>query len=872
MNVFELVATLKLNSSAFQQGLESAQKQASGFASGFSKLGKMAALAFGGAETAIVGFAKSSVSTGMQFDSAMSQVAATMGTTVDNIKNMRDFAKEMGRTTAFTAAQAAEGMNILAMAGYTAEQNMETLPAVLNMASAGGLSIAQAADYATGILAGFGLSMDQAGSVANKLSMIAKSAKGDVASFGEGLSTVAGMARTTGQNMDDMTVALGILGNNNYSASEAGNALSRTLRNLYQPSDSAAKMLAKLGVSAYDANGSTKPLQQVLLELNGALDGMDDASKNQVLSKIFDAATLKSVPALMNNAGQAWDDLSAKVKSADAQGTAGDMAKEQLNNLSGAMTIFQSAVDGAKLAISDKLTPTLTQFVKLGTDSISDLTSAFENGGIDGLMAKLPEVFGKISQEIIAQIPVIVKAGVQLLAGLGKGLVSAFPSLMTAVTDVINMATSEGMNILIDLLNNADGFADSASAAIRSFASGIEKKLPELVHTAVLMVNWMVKSIAQNSPKLLNAGIEVFRSIMSGFSNYNSDFSTIIPRIFENLGGAITSNLATLMQFGAEMLSNLASGMVEGIPMLLQTVLPILLELSGTFTENIGTLVDSGIQLLLGLVQGLMDGLPTLIAYVPQIITNLAVAINENMPKILMAGVQIIWTVITGLVQAIPALLSNMGNIMLMVIEVVQAINWLNLGQSILKFITQGVKSLATTLPTQLKNIAQRGWEMIKNHDWLGLGKAIIDGIVNGIKNFGSSIASALMEKASGAFNAVKNFFKIGSPSKLMEQEIGRWIPEGLAVGISANADSLYDTMHDLSEGTVDAYNPEIEPVSAGGRYGVQMDGVIAEIKSLKDAMMGMSLVLDTGATVGGLAPAMDAQLGTFAVYKGRGN
>ena len=211
------------------------------------KLGGTAAKALGAAAaatgTAMIAFGKQSVETGMQFDSSMSQVAATMGTTVDQIGELRNFAQEMGSKTAFSATQAAEGMNILAMAGYDAEQQISVLPSVLNLAAAGGLDLAQSADYVTGVLAGFSHETLTASNIADTLATISASAKGDVQSFGEGLSTVAGMATTTGQKMKDMTVALGILGNNNVSASEAGDALSRTLKNLYQPTSSAEKAM-----------------------------------------------------------------------------------------------------------------------------------------------------------------------------------------------------------------------------------------------------------------------------------------------------------------------------------------------------------------------------------------------------------------------------------------------------------------------------------------------------------------------------------------------------------------------------------------------------------------------------------------------------
>ena len=956
MQVFDLWAKLSMKTDDFDSKMASAKEKAGGLGGAFSKFGSIASKAFLAAQGAATAFIGTSIRTGMNFDSAMSQVAATMGQSIDEIQDLRDYAQEMGRTTAFSASEAASAMNILAMAGYDAKQNMATLPAVLGMAAAGGLSIADSADYITGIMAGFGLEMDKAGSVANKLAMISKSAKGDVASFGEGLSTVAGMAKTTGQNMDDMTVALGILGNNNYSASEAGNALSRTLRNLYQPSDSAAKMLKEIGVSAYDAKGNAKPLQQVLLELNGRLSGLDAQSKNQVLSKIFDAATLKSVPALMNNAGAAWDELSAKIAAADELGTASDMAETQLNNLQGAMTLFRSAVEGAQIAISDALTPSLTEFVRLGSSAVSDLTGAFQKGGVDGFFEKFTEVFSNFSDVVLGKIPEFASVGVKLLSSIVIGLGSAVPSLVKALQDSFAMLFTGAIRGIPKLIRGARDITLSASAFIKEFGEGMVKGIPNALAQIMPFINALVERMGENAIMFANAGVDMVANIIRGFGeamptllNYIPqmfgnilevftesfpkivgtgalfietlakgvseaipalistalplllDFATnlrtnartlmragadmmmaivqgvvdsiplfieYIPQIIEQIGGMIMDKIPFMVESGVAMMQALGQGFVEGIPVLLESGLSMLADFTGSLHEASIPLIDAGMDMLVNLVQGIMNALPTLIANVPIIVMNIANIINDNMPRILGAGVQIIWTLVTGLISAIPSLLANMGNIMMMAIDVVQAINWLGLGTKILDFIVNGIVNVGYNLPNTLKEIAQKAWQFVTSIDWGGLGRNIINGIVSGIKGIGGAIGGALKNAASGAFNAVKGFFKIGSPSKLMADEIGHWLPEGIAVGITGNADSLYDAMNELSAGTMDAYNPKFEDYTTNSNN----SDIVDELRSLKSAFNNMGIYLDSGALVGGIAGGMDAQLGSFAVYKGRGN
>lgn len=795
MTLFELVAKLTLNTEDYEKSIGESKDITSKLGDGLKTFGKLAAGAFAAAETAVAAFAKSSVDTGMKFDSSMSQLAATMGTTVDQIGELRDFAQEMGRTTAFSASEAADALNILAMAGYNAEQQMETLPAVLNLAAAGGLGIAQAADYATGILAGFGLEMSDAERVSDMLAKTASSAKGDVASFGEGLSTVAGMARTTGQDIGDMSTALGILGNNNFSASEAGNALSRTLRNLYQPSTTAVKAIEALGLEAYDAEGKARPLQDVLGDLSYKLDGLSDQQKNSILSQIFDAATLKSVPSLLNavaintdnitdalrNSGIQWDkytdqyytgeermkmamdeiiadvrtygltneeimeevtqqyDLTAEdaqtainsVRESlanetsdwdtlsntinDSAGAAQEMADTQLDNLAGDITLFKSALEGAQIALSDKLSPSLREFVKFGTDAVSEMTASFQSDGLSGMMNTFSTFLETGIQKFTGMMPSFINAGMQLLGAVATGFVNAIPTMVTGIGQVFLM-----------------------------FYNTVMEQLPVIV---------------------------------------------------EN---------------GSQMLHSLAEGLVTAIPDLLAQALPMLVEFTGTIRENLGTIVDSGIEVLMGFVQGLINAMPDLIAYVPDIIINICGVINDNMPKILAAGVSIIWEIIKGLVQNIPNVIANMGKIVQAMFSVIMAFNWLDLGSKVVKLIGNGLKALAQLPVNIFKNIGNSVIRTFQNgFSWSSLGQNIINGIVSGIRAFGGHIKDTLMGFAQNAWSSVKSFFGISSPSKLMRDTIGKYIPEGLAVGITANADSVYDAMDDLSKATVDAYNPQ---------------------------------------------------------------
>ena len=465
---------------------------------GLATIAKVGVAAVTGAAGGIAYFAKKSIDAGQNFDSAMSQVAATMGTTVDQIGEMRDFAQEMGSTTAFSASEAADAMNILAMAGYDAKENIATLPAVLNMAAAGGLGIAEAADYATGIIAGFSNETLNASDVADKLAVVASSAKGDVKSFGEGLSTVAGMANTTGQSMQDMTVALGILGNHNYSAAEAGNALSRTLKNIYQPTSAAKKAMDSLGIAAYDSTGKARPLQDVLKDINKATKDMSDEAKNEALSQIFDAVTLKSVPGLLNDCTTAWDELDAKIS--DSAGAAEKMAAVQLDNLEGDTTMFKSALEGAQIALSDGLNPALRFLVQSGTAGLEKLTN----------------VFKKLDKYMTAGVN-----GFKSVKGVGSAVKDALSALATELFGVQSAFGSK---------DSIKSFGDACKAAAEKI-----KSMAEWLRDNAAKIAAVIKAI----PKLIAAfaGLSVLSKV--------APVLKLVASSFTKIGAAVAGKIAS---------------------------------------------------------------------------------------------------------------------------------------------------------------------------------------------------------------------------------------------------------------------------------------------------------------------------------------
>lgn len=273
----------------------------------------------------------------------------------------------------------------------------------------------------------------------------------------------------------------------------------------------------------------------------------------------------------------------------------------------------------------------------------------------------------------------------------------------------------------------------------------------------------------------------------------------------DSLGGIFTdlfmNVLPTVTQSGTELLNGLAAGMAQGVPALLAQALPMLETFSGSLRENAGKLVDAGLHLLVQLVQGLVNGLPTLIAYVPTIVTNIAGIINDNMPKILLTGIQILLMLIQGIVQSIPALIENAGQIVLAIFSVIMAFNWISLGGKIVTLLKNGINSLASLPGKVMRNIARSVYNTFKNgFSWHALGQNIIQGLINGVGSMKNLLIEAAKNIAKTFLNSIKKKFGIASPSKVMRDQVGRWIPLGMAEGIQRTAGSVAAAMADLTD------------------------------------------------------------------------
>lgn len=338
------------------------------FATTVSRVTNSIISGFRDAGRSIVSFAKDSVKSFADFDKAVSRLGALTNATNDQLELLRNQAKELGSTTAFTAQQAVEAQQFLAQAGFNTNEIYKALPGTLELAAAGQLDLAKAADIASNVLSGLQMPVEELSRVNDVLAKTANSANVNVQQLGRSFSRVAPTVANAGGNFEETSAALGLLGNAGLQTSRAGTQLGNVISRLLLPRSKAAKETIKeLGLQTKDSQGNFVGFASVLAQFG------DTAATEQQKLDIFGADTLRIFQTLE---GQGVENLKALTKELEnAGGTAADVAAKQLDNLAGDFTRLDSATEGLKIALGELSSGSLRELIGTFSSLVGALTN-----------------------------------------------------------------------------------------------------------------------------------------------------------------------------------------------------------------------------------------------------------------------------------------------------------------------------------------------------------------------------------------------------------------------------------------------------------------------------------------------------------------
>ena len=348
------------------------------------------------------------------------EVQALTGATGTEFEALSNQAKELGRTTMFSATQSANAMSELASAGFTTTEIMSAMPGLLDLAASGNIGLAEAANIASSTLRGFGLEASQSSHVSDVLAEAAARTNAGVTDMGMAMGYIAPVASAMGVSIEETAAAVGLLSNAGIQGSKAGTVLRSALSSLAKPSKEASELMANLGFNAYDTNGKMLPLNKIIANLQESMSGLTDEQKQNALVTMFGQEALSGMLALMAAGPDELNNLTNGFENCD--GAAKEMADTMQNNLKGKMTQLKSALEGAGIAIGENLIPALTA----GVNKITDIVSAFNK-----LDPATQKVIASVGATVAAIGPLMMIGG-KLVAGIGKII-----SLVSTVTSLV---------------------------------------------------------------------------------------------------------------------------------------------------------------------------------------------------------------------------------------------------------------------------------------------------------------------------------------------------------------------------------------------------------------------------------------------------
>lgn len=368
---------------------------------------------------------------------------------------------------------------------------------------------------------------------------------------------------------------------------------------------------------------------------------------------------------------------------------------------------------------------------------------ADDTQNFDMLLSNFIESIGTVADNLLPRIGIVIEGMGKLVAGLAPEIASALPTLTNEL-------------------------------------------LPNLVELGVQSISALVQGIQENGDSLAAGALSIVGTLAEGIAE-------LLPMVADTAASLVVS---------------LADGLTESLPNIIPIAIETISTLVENLTENANTVIEAGIQIILALGEGLIAALPQLIETVPQIVINIANVINDNAPKLVDTALYLITRLVVGLVQAIPTLVVNIPKIIEAIVAAFMAFQWLNLGKQLIDGVANGVKKAGESMATAAKNAFSKFKSKITGSEVAtelkNIGKYIIDGIVGGIKNSLSKIANIAGKIKDTLLSKLKGLFKIASPSKLMKEEVGAYIGEGIAVGIEESGQMAVDAAEDVADKIAD--------------------------------------------------------------------
>ena len=746
---------------------------------------------------AVTALGTAAVKTAADFDTAMSQVAAVSGATGSDLDALRDKAREMGAKTKFSASEAAEAMNYMAMAGWKTTDMLGGIEGIMNLAAASGEDLATTSDIVTDALTAFGLSADDSGHFADVLAAASSNANTNVSMMGETFKYCAPIAGALGFSVEDTAEAIGLMANAGIKSSQAGTSLRTIMNNLTGEVKICGSSIGEVTIATTNADGSMRGLSDILADCRVAFSGLSESEKAAAAETLVGKNAMSGFLALMNAGEADINKLSGAIANCD--GKSAEMAATMQDNLAGQLQILKSQLEELAISFGELLMPAIRTIVGWIQQFVDWL-----NGMDEG------------TKKVIMTVALLAAALGPVLIVIGK-VISAVGTIMTIVpkiAGVINVVKGAFAALNATMLANPIFLIIAAIAAL----------------VAAFIYLW------NNCEGFRQFWIDLWENIKAVAVAVWTAISEFFTAAWEAIKLAAETVWNGIRDF--------FSGLWEGIQLIFTTVVTAIstfLSLAWTAIQTTVTTVFTAISTffstiwngILTIVTTIVTAISTFLATawntIKTIITTVLTAIQTVFTTVWNAIKTIITTIVNGIKNTISTVWNSIKST---VSSVVNAIK--NTVSNVFNSMWNGIKSTISGIYNTIVSGFNNAISFITSlpsraFQW---GKDIIMGIVNGIK----SCIGAIGDAVSSVANKIKSFLHFSVPDEGPLTEYESWMPDfmaGLAKGIEKSRGLVEKAVSGVASDMV--INPQVAAMQmAGGgtaRGGVS-DGAVSSILS----------------------------------------
>lgn len=581
------------------------------------------------ASVAMMGLGTAAVKTCSDFDSSMSTVSAVSGATGKDLEALRDKAKEMGEKTVFSASEAAEAMNYMAMAGWKTEDMLSGIEGVMNLAAASGEDLATTSDIVTDALTAFGMSAQDSGHFADILAAASSNANTNVAMMGETFKYAAPIAGAMGYSAEDTAVAIGLMANSGIKASQAGTSLRKIMTELQGEIKISGEALGEMTIQTTNSDGTMRELSEILGDCRVAFSQLSESEKAATAEALVGKTGMSGFLAIMN-AGE--DDVNKLTEAINnCNGSAKEMADTKLDNLEGQIKLFKSQLEALAISLGEILIPIVR-------DVVGHISKFVE--WLNSLSDGQKKVVVAIMAVIAAAGPLLITIG-KLLQAVGTIMTWA-PKLVTAFNGIKTVAAAlgGGLQALWGVL-----MANPIILVIAAVAALVAGFIYLWNHCEGFREFWI--NLWENIKSIVSSAIEGIKNFFQGVIDFvSNNWQALLLLLVNPFAGAfklLYDNCAGFREF----VDNFLAGLKEVITNVLSAI--------KNFIVNTWTSIKTGVtNILTGIkttVSNIWSGIKTTISTA---ITNIKTSISN--------GLNAAKSTVTNVLNAIKQTFSNIWN------------------------------------------------------------------------------------------------------------------------------------------------------------------------------------------------------------------